>query len=76
MVSSSEKYSIIKMCSNNNNSVMVYVVVVLTVLVGTINARSSGLHSEQSAPPSRVQQCREGCLEKVKNYEKIKTILV
>ncbi|XP_059616238.1 uncharacterized protein LOC132261438 [Phlebotomus argentipes] len=25
---------------------------------------SSGLHSEQSAPPSRVQQCREGCLEK------------
>ncbi|XP_055682714.1 uncharacterized protein LOC129789723 isoform X1 [Lutzomyia longipalpis] len=35
-------------------------------MLGSLTAArsSSGLHSEQSAPPSRVQQCREGCLEK------------
>ncbi|GAB0092200.1 hypothetical protein DMENIID0001_071880 [Sergentomyia squamirostris] len=37
----------------------------ICMLGSLVAARSSsGLHSEQSAPPSRVQQCREGCLEK------------
>lgn len=34
------------------------------ILIGYATARS-GLHSEESAPPAKVQQCREGCLEKV-----------
>lgn len=37
------------------------------ILIGLIKSTSgrNGLHSEQSAPPARVQQCREGCLQKV-----------
>lgn len=35
------------------------------LFIGYTSARS-GLQSEDSAPPAKVQQCREGCLDKVR----------
>lgn len=35
-------------------------------LIAEVYGTSSGLHSEQSAPPAKVQMCRESCLKKVR----------
>lgn len=59
--------------SDHQNNVLFITIIstlLLLILIKPSNARSSigGLHSEESTPESRVQQCREGCLEKVKSY--------
>lgn len=44
-------------------------ITILVVVIGFVtdtHGKSSGLHSEQSAPPAKVQTCREGCLKKVR----------
>lgn len=56
-----------KMRKTVSNSSVVFFIVI-TTLFGYVSGRS-GLHSEQSAPPARIQQCREGCLEKVNLIE-------
>lgn len=53
-----------KMKKTVSNSSVLFFIVITTTFFGYVSGRS-GLHSEQSAPPARIQQCREGCLEKV-----------
>lgn len=43
----------------------VVIIMVTATFVADTCAKSSGLHSEQSAPPAKVQMCREACLKKV-----------
>lgn len=40
-------------------------IIFYVLFIGYTSARS-GLQSEDSAPPAKVQQCREGCLDKVR----------
>lgn len=59
-----------KMKKTVSNSSVLFLIVITTTFFGYVSGRS-GLHSEQSAPPARIQQCREGCLEKVKFFNRI-----
>lgn len=52
-------------CSSFHSSI---VLLLLCILLGlpAITVARSGLQSEESAPPFKVQKCRIGCLEKVR----------
>lgn len=52
-----------KLCNESWVVVITYLVLVSSIL-GLAGA-AGGLQSEDSAPPSKVQKCREGCLDKV-----------
>lgn len=48
-------------------AVVTCLVVVVSSIMGLAGAVSrGGLQSEDSAPPNKVQKCREGCLNKVR----------
>lgn len=54
------------MLCNESAAVMITYFVLVSSIMGLAGAVSrGGLQSEDSAPPSKVQKCREGCLDKV-----------
>lgn len=55
------------MLCNESAAVMITYLVLVSSIMGLAGAASrGGLQSEDSAPPSKVQKCREGCLDKVR----------
>lgn len=59
------KVMMMKLC---NESVVITYLVLVSSILGLAGA-AGGLQSEDSAPPSKVQKCREGCLDKVRSIQ-------
>lgn len=57
----------VMMLCNESSALLITYLVVVSSILGLAGAVSrGGLQSEDSAPPSKVQKCREGCLDKVR----------
>lgn len=52
----------------NKSAAAITCLVLVSSIMGLAGAVSrGGLQSEDSAPPNKVQKCREGCLDKVRD---------
>lgn len=57
---------IMKKCCTKSAALIACLVLVSSIMGLAEAASKGGLQSEDSAPPNKVQKCREGCLDKVR----------